>query len=190
MFGLQNAWIVMERAWYCKFKELEVLRTSFGASVGVSLFFGYFAWKLGSDADYLLALIPFPYSETSTTTSVMYICTSIQFGIQVLNVHIFHQKQKVFHYERAAGVVSLPSFVFSSLMTEIPLAAIFSLMFATIVYFMVGLGVGLENYLWWVALLQVTSYIGVMTVLMLTAVLKRELIVRDTFLYCFTTMIW
>jgi ABC-type multidrug transport system ATPase subunit len=190
LFGLRNGWIVMERAWYCKFKEVEVLKKSFGASVGLSLFFGYFAFELGSDADYLLALIPFPYSETSTTTSVMYICTAIQIGVQVLNVHIFYQKQKVFHYERASGVVSLPSFVCSSLLTEMTLAGLFSLIFGTIVYFMVGLNTGLDNYLWWIALLQATAYIGVMTVLMFTSVMKHEIAVRDSFLYCLVTMIW
>lgn len=190
MFGVRNAGIVLERAWYCKFKEVEVLKKSFGSSVFLALFFGYFGWMLGADIDYLLALIPFPYNETSTTTSVMYICTAVQVGMQVLNVHIFYQKQKVFMYERAAGVVSLPSFVLSSLMTEMFMAGIFSLIFSTIVYFMVGLNEGLDNYLWWVGVLQVTAYIGVMTVLMFTAVMKHEIAVRDSFLFCLITMIW
>ena len=192
LFGLKNGFIVMERAWYCKFKEVEVLKKSFFASVGLALFFGYFAFQLGNadEYEYLLALIPFPYSATSTTTSIMYISTAVQIGMQVLNVHIFYQKQKVFHFERAAGVVALPSFVCASLLTEIPLAGLFSLIFATIVYFMLGLGVGMYNYLWWVALLQVTAFIGLMTVLMFTSVMKHELAVRDSFLYCLVTMIW
>lgn len=191
-FGVQNGWIVMARAWHCKFKEVEVLKKSFGASVGLALFFGYFCYQLGNadDYEYLLAFIPMPYNETSTTTSILYISTAVQLGIQVLNVHIFYQKQKVFQYEREAGVVALPSFVCASLITEIPLAGLFSLIFGTIVYFMLGLGVGTYNYLWWVGLLQVTSHIGLLTVLMFTSVMKHELAVRDFFMFCLITMIW
>jgi ABC-type multidrug transport system ATPase subunit len=190
VFGLKNAFIVMERAWCLKFKEVEVLKKSFGASVFLSLFFGYFGWQLGSATEYTVGLIPFPYSEVSTTTSLMYICTAVQLGMQVLNVHIFYQKQKVFQYEREGGVVSLPSFIASSLITEIPLAAFFSFIFSTIVFFMVDLGSGLDNYLWWIGVLQLTACIGVMIVLVFTSILKHEIAIRDVFLFCLISMIW
>lgn len=192
LFGLKNGLIAMERAWYSKFKEVEVFKKSFFASIGLSLFFGYFAFNLGdsNEYEYCAMLIPFPYSSTSTTTSIMYISTAVQMGMQGLNVHIFFQKQKVFFYERASGVVALPSYVLSTVLSEFPLAGLFSLIFGTIVYFMLDLGVGMYNYLWWVAVLQVTAHIGLMTVLVFTSVIKHELAVRDFFLYCLISMIW
>ena len=188
--SLKNAFIAIERAWLCKLKEKEVLKKGFGSSILLSLFFGYLAYGLGSESDYLLALIPFPYSATATTTSVMYISTVVQIGVQALNVHVMYQKQRVFYYERSSGVATLPGFVMATLLTEVPLAALFSLIYSTIIYFMVDLEQGQYNFLWWIAVLQLIAQIGLMTVLMFISVLKHEIAVRDWFLYCLATMIW
>ena len=190
LFNIGNALTVLERALYCKLKEKEVLRKSFGASVGLSLFFGYFCWKMGSSTDTLLDSMHFPRSETSTLTSCLYLSTAIQVGLQVINVHIINQKQKVFRYERESGVCSLPSFLFASIISELPFAILFSLIYSVVVYYMCNLGNGFEDLRIWSGILLMSTVIGLLTVLLFTSNLRAEIAVRDCFLFCLITMIW
>jgi ABC-type multidrug transport system ATPase subunit len=171
------------RALLVKFRETEVLKKSFIASIFLGLFFGYFLWNM-ADVDYCLSLLGIPYDEVTNIGSCLLLFISVLFALQVLNVHIICQKLQVFRYERSAQCASTFGFWLTLLCTEIPFTLFFGAIFSNISYFMSNMNHGLENYLFYEAIHGLISTIGLTSAVMFATILRREIVVRDLFLFC------
>ena len=171
------------RALLVKFREVEVLKKSFVASAVLGLFFGYFMWDL-ADIDYCLDLLGIPYDDVTVIGACLLLFISVLFALQVLNVHIICQKIQVFRYERAAQCGSTFGFWLTLLCTEIPFTLFFGAIFSNLSYFMSNMNRGLENYLFYEVIHGLISTIGLTSAVMFAAILRREIVVRDLFLFC------
>jgi ABC-type multidrug transport system ATPase subunit len=179
------------RALLVKFRETEVLKKSFVASIFLGLFFGYFLWDI-ADFEYCLSLLGIPYDDVTNIGSCLLLFISVLFALQVLNVHIICQKLQVFRYERSAQCASTFGFWLTLLCTEIPFTLFFGAIFSNISYFMSSMssrggeggGGNFENYLFYEALHGLISTIGLTSAVMFATILRREIVVRDLFLFC------
>jgi ABC-type multidrug transport system ATPase subunit len=171
------------RALLVKFREVEVLKKSLVASAFLGLFFGYFLWDL-ADFEYCLDFVGIPYTDVTVIGSCLLLFISVLFTLQILNVHIICQKIAVFRYERAAQCASTFGFWLTLLCTEIPFTLFFGAIFSNISYFMSRMNTGFENYLFYEALHGFISTIGLTSAVMFATILRREIVVRDLFLFC------
>lgn len=176
--------IVIERAFFIKFREYEVLRKSFTASIVLGLFFGYFLWNAGNFGDYCLSMVLIPYPLVTTLASCFFLFVAVLFALQVINVHIICQKLQVFRYERSAKCCPTIGFWLAMILSEIPFTIFFGLIFSNISYWMGSLNTGVENYFFYMGVHIFVSIIGFTSTLMLAAVTRREIVVRDFFLFC------
>lgn len=172
------------RALLVKFRETEVLKKSLVASVFLGLFFGYFLWN-SADFDYCLTFLGVvPYDDVTNIGSCLLLFISVLFALQVLNVHIICQKLQMFRYERSAGCASTFGFWLTLLCTEIPFTLFFGAIFSNISYFMSDMNTGVGNYLFYEAIHGLISTIGLTSAVMFATILRREIVVRDLFLFC------
>ena len=186
-FGLTS--IVIRRAFFVKFRETAILMKSLKAMTVMGLFMGYFSWGVGDFGDYVLSLLGIPYAETTNLAAVLFLCLGINYGCQVLNVHIIGQKIKTFRYEQRAGACPTVGFWITSIISEIPFVIFFAMIFSNISYFMAELNTGVEDYFFYMAVHAMIASIGMLTALMFTAVFRREIVVRDLFVFCLFMMI-
>ena len=173
---------VVERALYVKLREREVFAKSLKGAIVVGLFCGYFLWGDGRIGEYALSFLGMPYEKTVNISSNLFLFYGVQFGMQVINVHIYCQKLQVFRYERSAHCCPTLGFWISYLLAEVPFVIFFALIFSHIVYYMGGLNTGVENYFWWHGSQMVMALLGMTSVVMFAAVTRREIVVRDLFL--------
>jgi ABC-type multidrug transport system ATPase subunit len=175
--------IMASRALLVKFREVEVLKKSFVASIFLGLFFGYFLWDL-ADIEYCLDLVGIPYDDVTVIGSCLLLFISVLFALQVLNVHIICQKISVFRYERAAKCGSTFGFWLTLLCTEIPFTLFFGGIFSNLSYFMSNMNTGIENYIFYEIIHGLICIIGLTSTVMFATIIKREIVVRDLFLFC------
>jgi ABC-type multidrug transport system ATPase subunit len=180
---LQKTGIILERALFVKFREYEVLKKSFGASAFLGLFFGYFLWKLG-EMDYALSLVGIPYDNVTEIAACLCLFLVVLFTTQVLNVHLVCQKLEIFRYERSAGCSSTPGFWLAFFLSEIPFTLFFGMIFANTVYFMSHIATGLENYVYFHGIQMIVAVLGLSTTITFAAVIRKEIAVRDLYLFC------
>lgn len=181
---LKKTGIVIERAFFVKFREFQVLRKSFSASVVLGLFFGYFLWNAGNFGDYCLSMVQIPYPLVTTLAACFFLFVAVLFAFQVINVHIICQKLQVFRYERSAKCCPTIGFWLAMILSEIPFTVFFGLIFSNISYFMGSLNTGVDNYFFYMGVHVLVSIVGFTSALMLAAVTRREIVVRDFFLFC------
>jgi ABC-type multidrug transport system ATPase subunit len=185
----RRIYVAWERAIVTKFSEYAVLQKSLTSAIVPSLLIGYFLWGQANidnkHGGYVMSLFNLPFNEATNTASNMFICNAFAFVTQVLNVHIIVQKMKVFRSEQKCGVMSGGVFLISTYLAEAVFSFFFIMVFSTIVYFMMDLGSGAENFRFWCSVQAMTSLYSLLTCLMLAAVFKKEFIVRDVFLMGF-----
>lgn len=181
---LKKTGIVIERAFYVKFREFEVLRKSFVASIVLGLFFGYFLWDAGNFGGYCLSMVQIPYPLVTTLAACFFLFVAVLFALQVINVHIICQKLQVFRYERSAKCCPTLGFWLAMILSEVPFTIFFGLIFSNISYWMGSLNTGIENYFFYMGVHVLVSVIGFTSALMLASVTRREIVVRDFFLFC------
>ena len=175
---------VIHRAFYVKCRERSVLLRSAKQTIVLGLLFGYFQLGMGNDTDYCMNILDFSYNEVACISSHMWLICTAAFAAAVTNIHIVCQKIKVFRYEYAVGACPVGAFWFATLVSEIPFSVAFSLVQASIIYSMAALNTGVTNFLFYVSAVAMVSVIGLTTAIMFAAVIKKELIVRDLFLFC------
>eukprot|EP00602_Paraphysomonas_sp_CaronLab_P009688 CAMPEP_0185022730 /NCGR_PEP_ID=MMETSP1103-20130426/5431_1 /TAXON_ID=36769 /ORGANISM="Paraphysomonas bandaiensis, Strain Caron Lab Isolate" /LENGTH=1307 /DNA_ID=CAMNT_0027554945 /DNA_START=376 /DNA_END=4299 /DNA_ORIENTATION=+ len=181
---LRKTNIVIERAFYVKFREREVLLRSLKTSVIFGLILGYFLWGLGADFDYTMNMLLIAYAEVMTVTSHLWIIVSAAFSQQIINVHILCQKIQMYRHENAVSCCPPIAFWFATLISEVPFALFFALLQSNIVYFMGELGVGYGNYFFFMSVIALTAIVGLTTAVMFATIIQRELVVRDLFIFC------
>jgi ABC-type multidrug transport system ATPase subunit len=179
---LKKTPIVVERALYVKLCEREVFSKSLKGSVVVGLFCGYFLWGDGRLGEYALSFLGMPYPKTTNVTANLFLFYGVQFGMQVINVHITCQKLQVFRYERSAHCCPTLGFWASYFLAEVPFVLFFALIFANLVYWMSGLSTGADAYFWFMGTQVIMALLGMTSVVMFAAVTRREIVVRDLFL--------
>jgi ABC-type multidrug transport system ATPase subunit len=177
-----RTWVIFYRAFYVKLKETEILHKSFMACCSLGLFLGYFMWNLGNFGEYCLSLLGSPYNEVSSLSACLFIVAFIIYGQQVMNVHIICQKMISFRHERRARCTPTLGFLIAMFLSEAIFVVIFALLFANIIYWMSSLGSGFHDYLYIMGLYIYCGLIGLTTTLAFTAVIRREILVRDLFL--------
>jgi ABC-type multidrug transport system ATPase subunit len=181
--------IVLRRAFFVKFRETAILMKSMKGMCFMGLFLGYFSLGVGSYGDYVSSLLGMPYPETTNLGAVLFICLAINYGCQVINVHIIGQKIKTFRYEQRAGACPTLGFWLTCIVSEIPFTIFFAMVFSNLLYFMGDLNQGLEDYLYFMVVQALVAVIGILTAVMFTAVFRREIVVRDLFVFCLFLMI-
>lgn len=186
--SVRKSSIILQRAFLVKLKEYEVIKKLFKSNVGLGLFLGYFMKGQGSYGDYCLSLLGIPYSETNNLTALLYLTVAVLFLQQVINVHIICQKIQVFRYERNCNATSVVGFFLSSFLSEIPFIVFFALIFINIVYNFADLNSGVQNYWFFVGVELLVAILGYTTALMAAAVIRREIVVRDLFIFFFLMM--
>lgn len=180
--------VVIHRAFFVKFKEFEILKKSFMSSVIIGLFLGYFLLGQGDFGDYCLSLVGIPYTEVTNISACMFLMLAVLFANQVINVHILCQKIQIFRYEREAKCCPTVGFFLATFLSEIPFTWFFGFIFSNITYFMADLNEGAYNYRFYMAVHFLISIIGFTTALMFASVFRREIVVRDLFLFCLFMM--
>ena len=181
--------IVMRRAFYVKIRETAILTKSMKAMCFLSLFLGYFSWMVGDFGDYVMSLLGMPYPEVTNLGALLFLIIGVNYGSQVTNVHILGQKIKTFRYEQKAGACPTVGFWLACILSEIPFTVFFAWVFSNILYFMGALNTGAEDYFFFMAVQSLLAIIGLLTALMFTAVFRREIVVRDLFVFCLFMMI-
>jgi hypothetical protein len=186
---ISSSLTVIGRAFFVKFKEYEVLKKSFISSIMIGLFIGYFLYKQGEYGDYTMALLGIPYSKTTNLTGTLFILLAVTFVQQILNVHIICQKIQVFRYERDAKCNPTIGFFIAAFISEIPFTIFFALICANITYFLADLNDGFHNYIFYMGVQMLIGIVGFTTTLMFASVFRREIVVRDLFLFCLFMMV-
>ena len=181
--------IVLRRAFFVKFRETAILSKTMKSMCFIGLFLGYFSLGVGNFGDYVMSLLKMPYPEATNLAAVLFVALAVNYGSQVTNVHIIGQKIKTFRYEQRAGACPTLGFWFTCMIAEIPFTVFFAMVFSHILYFMGELNTGMEDYLYYMAVQALISIVGVLTALMFTAVFRREIVVRDLFVFTLFSMI-
>lgn len=176
--------VVFQRCLHVKSKEYAVIKTSFGGSVLVGLIVGYLQYGIGSYGQYTMSLINYPYVNTSNVTALLFFVCAFPFTQQVLAVQYLCKKISNFRYEQQAGVCSTPIFSIATFLSEVPFVLFYAFTFATIIYFMASLNLGVANYCFFVQEVGLFALIGFLTAQFFAVLLREEILVRDTFLSC------
>ena len=189
----RRIYVAWERAIVTKFSEFAVLRKSLISAIVPALLIGYFLYGQGNldkkHDGYTMSLFNLPYNETTNVASNIFIANAYSFVTQVLNVHIIVQKMKVFRFEQRSGLMSGGVFFISTFLAESVFSVFYNSVFSSIVYYMMDLGSGLENFRYFVNVQALTCLYSLLTCLLLAAVIKKEFIVRDVFLMFFFLMV-
>lgn len=177
---------VVKRAFITKIKDRDALRTSLGAACVVSLLCGYLQFNQGNFGNYCLNLVTIVYAGAANVNSLLFFSTIFSWAFPFLNAHVICQKLQLFRYEQASGCCPTFAFCTASILSEVPFNILYMWIFATIVFFLSGIGKGYDDYIFFITTLGLNSLIGLAGAYMLCAVLKRELVVRDIFLVVVT----
>eukprot|EP01038_Epipyxis_sp_PR26KG_P013928 gene13928-18681_t len=186
---IKRAGVVIERAIYMKLRDFEVIKKSLGGAILVSLLVGYLQYNQSDYGYFAINLITFPYLNTANTTATLFFTSAFSFGKEVLNVHVVCQKIRSFRSEQAAGLCNLPSFVLGTVISEVPFAIFYMLVFGNIIYYMTGMNIGVDNYFFFMETIILNNLIGITTAFLLSAILRKELAVRDCYLVLVLLMI-
>ncbi len=188
LLQLYRTYIVLHRALYTKIKDFEVIKTSIMASIILSLFAGYLQYNQGSYGCCATNFITLPYLNTTNISSLMFFITMFTFAFPFINVHVLTQKLQLFRYEQSAGVCSIPQFFLGMVLSEVPFLIIYTFIFCNIIYWMASFGLGDENYRFFMSSMIGNSMVGLSSAFMWSAILKKELIVRDFFYMSLTLL--
>lgn len=176
--------IVIERAFWSKIKDKESLKVTFGGALVLSLLLGYLEYGNGTGR-YCASLLGIPYAETTNIMALLFVSTGFTFFVYVLNVHVICEKLRLFRYERNSGCCSLPAFGIATLVSEIPFSIASVWIYGSILYFLVKLDVGSDNFFYWIGNLCMFSVEGLTTAYLLSSLFRREFAVREAYLSVF-----
>lgn len=177
---------VIYRALYTKFRDFESLKGQFGSVVIVGLVLGYLQLNQGNYGLYANSLVGLPYTHTSNLCSLMFFCTAFTWAFPYLGIHVICQKLQLFRYEQESGCCTTFAFLVATAISEIPLNSLLTLIFLNIMYFMVNLRKGYNNYFFFMIVLCLNSLVGLVGAYLLGAIFRKELIVREIFVLILT----
>jgi ABC-type multidrug transport system ATPase subunit len=186
---LRRVRVVLQRCLHVKTKEYAAIKTGLGGSILVALLVGYLQFAVGSYGQYTMSLIFYPYVNTSNVTALLFFVCAFPFTQQVMAVQFVCRKVANFRHEQQAGACPSLTFAVATFLSEAPFVLFYGFVFATIVYFMSALNVGLGNYCFFVQELSLFALIGYLTAFLFAVLLREEILVRDTFLCCLFMML-
>ena len=98
----------------------------------------------------------------------------------MFNVHFIVNKLRLFKYE--SSYCRPVVFGVATLVSETVFTAFFAFTLSNFIYFMGTLGRSTEEYFYFIGVQQLTAYIGLATAMFLSALILREIAVREVFL--------
>jgi ABC-type multidrug transport system ATPase subunit len=186
---LLRVYVTIERAIFVKAADTELLKRVWCSSILVGLVVGYLQWGIGSYGYYTTTLLRLPYYDTSNVTSTLFFLSAFTFAQQVLNCQVITQSLQMFRYEQFAGWCPTSGYMLSILFADVPVMMIGIWLFTSIVYFMTKMNYSWGNYLFFVEVLELNAFIGLVTAYLFATILKKEIPVRDLYLFVTFLMI-
>ena len=177
----RNSYVVLERAVAMRIKDVESLKTSLGGALLVGTLAGYLQYGQGHYGRYSTTFFGVGYPESYNCVGLIFFSTVCCFGFAFKDTHIFCQKLQLFRYERASQTCSLSAFIAGTVLAEVPVSCLSYFLFSTVTFFMARMREGSDNYQFWVGTYTLCGLVGVSTCFCMSAIFKRELIVRDLF---------
>lgn len=177
-----RTYIALCRALRVKFREIEIIKKTFGSSILIGLAVGYLQWNQGSYGVYTMTIVQVPYPETANVTAVLFFISIFVFVQQALNVHVICKKFEQFRTEQLVKCTPTLSFVVATALSEGPFVVFSAFIFANLIYWMTSMNYGRDNYFYFCNVLVMVSLVGLSTTAMMTGVLRREFVVRDMYL--------
>lgn len=177
-----RTYIALCRALRVKFREIEIIKKTFGSSILVGLVVGYLQWNQGSYGIYTMTIVQVPYPQTANITAVLFFISIFVFVQQALNVHVICKKFEQFRTEQLVKCTPTLSFVIATALSEGPFVVFSAFIFANLIYWMTSMNNGSDNYFYFCNVLVMVSLVGLSTTAMMTGVLRREFVVRDMYL--------
>jgi len=179
--AVRRSMIVLERAFIEKIRNVEIIKRQFSGNLVMSLFMGYFLWSQGTDyGSYCMNMLQSPYPQVANLTASFFFIEAFALVAQVLNVHAIVQKHKT--YARQRNTIPPMAFGLSSILVELVVAIPCNIMFCYIYYYMTSVKLGSNALAFLIQLQSLTVIYGVVLAHQLTALLGKELMVRDAFL--------
>lgn len=190
MENIQHGFTIGIRSLHIKFHEFEIIKKSIGASVALALYVGLLMRNNGDLGQYALSFFGIPYAECSNIAGAIFFSCSVMFIQQVLNVHIICQKIELFRYEQASGAAPVVSFALATFLTELPFTFFYAMLYSNIMYFLVNMNMGYENWYFFQEVMLMVSAIAFTTAILFSSIFRsREIMVRDAFLLVVFTML-
>ena len=182
---LRRTLIIVHRAIAQKIKDTEAVGKMLVGCILVATVFGYLDYQQAQYGYYTASLLNLPYINTLNTSSLEFFMCAFMYIFPSVNTSAVVAKVKLFRYEQAAGYCSIPAFYLATLVSEGLLSILFSTLFTTIVYFMTGLGKGLNNYLFCAYTMGLMMFVGQGVIFSCVSIFKRERMSRDIFFVSF-----
>ena len=173
---------VIKRAIHTKFNDSESNRQQFAIAVFGGGIIGYLQWNQGSFGNYCMSMLNFTYPNTANLSCLIFFISMLSWSIPWLNVHSACQKLQVYRYEQKSGCCTSLAFILSAIIAEFPPSTISVALLFSILFFMVNLDNGFNNYLFFVCAGVLNSTCGLLSSYFVSAVLRKELRVRDTYI--------
>ena len=175
--------IVCSRAVKVKFREKDIIHKSIGSSIFVGLVIGYLQYQVGAYGHYTMSLLKFPYVNTSNVTGLLFFLGAFIFTQQVLNVQLICRKINMFRQEQASGYCAAAAFAIATILSEVPFAIFYTLLFSNILYAMSALGsYDSDSFGFFCTNVTFVAIIGFLTAFSYATLFRHEIFVRDMFL--------
>jgi hypothetical protein len=179
---MYRSYVIIERGLYTKIKDFEIIKVSAAGSILIALLLGYLQYNDGQFGYYCQSFLGLPYVETCNLTSLMFFIGMFSYGLHVIQLHVICQKVQLFRYELSSGCCTIGAFLLSTFIAELPFSILNMLLFGNILYWLVGINLGLYNYFFFIILIVMNNLVGLSSSYLLVSVLKKEYVVRDVFL--------
>jgi energy-coupling factor transporter ATP-binding protein EcfA2 len=173
--------VVMQRALYTKSRDYHTIRALFMASTVLSSFIGYLQYGQGNYGNFCLNLVGVPFKNTTNVGSLIFFLSLFTQAYFFVDAHSLCQKLQLFRYEQAASVNTAPAFFLATVVSEVPSALIFGLIFGTILFSMSQIYGSANDYGYFISTILMACMVGLSTAVMYCALFKKELAVRDMF---------
>ena len=175
--------IVLRRAVVTKFKDTRSLQGLFMASFVLSSIVGYLQFGQATYGSYCLSLFGLPYKNTTNVGSTLFFLSLFTQCFFFNDSNAYCQKLQLFRYEQASGCGNAPAFFLATVISEVPFAVTFAVIFANIIYFMVQFYSSSSDYGFYMSILVMSALTGLSRAVMYCCIFKKELVVRDMFFF-------
>ena len=182
---VHRAYVIVHRAVSQKIKDTEAVRKMLVGCIFISTLFGYLDYQQAQFGYYSTSLLNIPYINTQNVSALLFFMCAFLFVFPSVNTSAIVAKVKLFRYEQAAGYCTIPAFYLATVISEGLLSILYSTIFGTILYFMAGLGKGLNNYLFCVYVMGLMMFVGQGVIFSCASIFKRERMARDMFFLAF-----
>ena len=177
---------VTKRAIHTKLTDFDANRQQMNVCLLIGIVCGYLQLGQGSTGHYCLSMLNFPYATTANLSSLLFITVTVCWALPWLNVHVACQKLQVYRYEQKSGCCTPFAFAFATIISEVPTALFFISIFLNIVYWMVELSKGIDNYIFFMIVGYMQCICGLLGIYLFSAIAKKEILTRNIFFVIIT----